>query len=152
MMKTKQVKQAGPLESKSLKSKGKRGRPAFDDAEALRFNAFCDAIAMVFGRDPKEDESNNAAALSSIYAAIAVGEYIGNSLDAARDRLRHKLRNRDTKALVFVSEPRGARSIVRACRLPFMRAALARRLGCGQDASDDALAKAVVQWAKSELN
>jgi len=151
-MKPIQVKQAGPQQSESPASKGKRGRKPFDDDDALRFNAFVDAIAMVFGRDPKEDESNNAAALSSIHAAIAVGEYIGNSLDSARDRLRHKLRNRDANALKLASEPRGAASIVRACRLPFMRTALARRFGCGEDASDDALAIAVAEWAKSELN
>ena len=151
-MKPIEVKHVEPQESESPVSKGKRGRRAFKDDDALRFNAFFDAIAMVFGRDPKEDESNNAAALSSIHAAIAVGEYIGNSLDSARDRLHHKLRNRDTNALKLASEPGGAHSIVRACRLPFMRAALARRFGCGQDASDDALATAVAEWAKSELN
>lgn len=151
-MKPIEVKQAEPQESESPASKSKRGRKACKDDDALRVNAFFDAIAMVFGRDPKEDESNNAAALSSIHAAIAVGEYIGNSLDAARDRLRHKLRNRDTNALELASEPRGASSIVRACRLPFMRSALARRFGCGEDASDNALADAVAKWAKSELN
>lgn len=152
-MKPMEVKHPELQESESPTSNSKRGRQAFPkDEDTLRANAFFDAIAMVFGRDPKEDESNNAAALSSIHAAIAVGEDIGNSLNAARDRLRRKLRNRDTKALVFASEPRGARSIVRACRLPFMRSALARRLGCGEDACDDALAIAVAEWAKSELN
>lgn len=153
-MKPIQVKQTGSQQSESAASKGKRGRKPFGkvDDDALRFNAFFDAVPIVFGRDPTEDESNNAAALSAIYAAIAAGKYIGNSLDAARDRLRRKLRNRDANALKLASEPRGAIYIVKACRLPFMRSALARRLGCGEDASDDALAIAVAEWAKSELN
>lgn len=151
-MKPKQVEQAGPLKSKGPKSKGKRGRPTFDDAEALRSRAFYDAIAIVFGLDPKDDQSNNAAAVSAINAAIAVGEYIGNSSASAVDRVRRKLRNRDMNALKLASDPQGARSIVRVCRLPFIRSALATRFGCGQEASDDALAEAVAEWARSKLN
>jgi len=153
-MKPIKVKHAEPQETESPASKGKRGRNDFpNDDKVLRFAACFDVIAMVFGHDPRKDESNNAAAMSAIQAAIAVGEDIGNSVDAARDRLRRKFRSREANALKLASDPCSALFIVkRTCRLPFMRSAFARRFGCGEDASDDALAEAVVEWAKSELN
>lgn len=55
-MKPIEAKKAEHQESEKPASNGKRGRRAFKDDDALKSNAFFDAIAMVFGRDPKEDE------------------------------------------------------------------------------------------------